>query len=109
MADRAFVGIVFNGSSGCKCEIEAYDTLGCVTTYGDGQGMVIGYFTKDVSFEDIANALQACSHHITSDATSDELTALQENALAVIEIVKTDWYMKYVENGSVYVLQVIVT
>jgi len=92
----------------CKYEIDAFDRLGCVTTYGNGKGLTIGYFTKDLSIDKLYHSLQDSAHYLMENASTDELVALQENVVKVAEIVKPDWYMKYLENENVYVLQVIV-
>jgi predicted GNAT family N-acyltransferase len=92
----------------CKCEIEAFDKLGCVTTYGNGEGMAIGYFAKDVAADEIAQHLQDSAHYLLESPYAHELSALQNNVATVAEIVKPDWYMKYTGNDNVFVLQVIV-
>lgn len=92
----------------CKATISTFEKLGCVTTYGNGEGLVIGYFTKDLDSDKLAQYSQENANYFIDNSSVHDLESLQKNSLEVAEIVKSDWYMKYIENDNVYVLQVIV-
>ncbi len=92
-----------------KCQIDAFEKLGCVKTCGNDEGMVIGYFTKDIGADKLAQYMQdSIQTHGLIESCSDGLEILQRNILELSEIAKPDWYMKYLDNDSVYILQIIV-
>ncbi|MEG2533761.1 MAG: GNAT family N-acetyltransferase [Gordonibacter sp.] len=90
----------------CRCKIEAYEKLGCLTTHGD-DGLAIGYFTEDVSLEMLATALQDAAGPLISDTTAEDLARMQENVLNVAEIIDPLWYQRFTDKANVYVLQII--
>jgi len=92
----------------CKCQIEAFFKLDCVTTYGDGEGMTIGYFANEAFMERLAQSLQDSSAYLLENASINDLMKMQQNALIVAEIAQPDWYKKFLDKKEVYVLQVIV-
>ncbi|MGO0883920.1 hypothetical protein ACTPDI_14170 [Clostridioides difficile] len=90
----------------CRCQIEAFSKINGVTTFGNGGGMVLGYFTKDE--ERLAQYLQDASSYILENVSTDDLITMQQNAIEVTEIVQPDWYKKFLNDEEVYILQVIV-
>lgn len=85
----------------CKCQIEAFSKINGVTTFGNGGGMVLGYFTKDE--ERLAQYLQDASSYILENVSTDDLITMQQNAIEVTEIVRPDWYKKFFNDEEVYI------
>lgn len=91
-----------------KGQIEAFSKLGCVKTYGDGEGVLIGYSTKDVPRDKLIQCSYESAIYVLEYATQEELMLIQQNASKVEKITKEDWYKKYLGDVDVYILQMMV-
>ncbi len=88
----------------CRCEISAFSKLNGVSTFGSGEGIAMGYFSRDQ--EKLSAYLAEESAILREHVPEEVLAMIRKNAEDVIKIVQHDWYEKFVE-GEVYVLQAI--
>jgi predicted GNAT family N-acyltransferase len=91
----------------CKCQIEVFAGLDCVATYGDCDGLVMGYFTEKSLLKRLNENLQARASYLLEKTSTDELSKIQQNTALVLEIAKPDWYKKFICENEVYKLQAI--
>lgn len=89
----------------CRCQISAFSKLNGVSTFGSGEGIVMGYFTRDQ--ERLSAYLANESAFLLDHVPQEVLATIQKNAEAVIPIVQSGWYEKFLGKREVYVLQVI--
>lgn len=89
----------------CRCQISAFLKLNGVSTFGRGEGIAMGYSTRDQ--EQLYAYLAEESAFLREHVPQEVLATLQKNAGDVVKIVQDDWYEKFLGKREVYVLQAI--
>jgi len=87
-------------------QIEAFDQYHAVRFLDDGQGLLIGYSSKEISEPLLLEIMQNSSLKLLEQATEEELLLMQSKAMLESEIIPQNWYSKYFE-GEVYHLLVV--
>lgn len=87
-------------------QIEAFDQYHAVQFLDDGQGLLIGYSSKDISESLLLEIMQNSSLKLLEQATEEELLLMQSKAMLESEIIPQNWHCKYFD-GEVYHLLVV--
>lgn len=89
----------------CRCQLSAFLKLNGVSTFGDGEGLIMGYCSRDQV--QLSAYLQEESAVLLKQIPHDVLAGIQKNAERVVTIVQSDWYEKFLGTQDVYVIQAI--
>lgn len=92
----------------CKGEIEVLHELGCLTTYGNGDGLVISYALSDLQKPEFTTALQNCSKYLLEELENPALAQMSQRAYEVGKISTSDWFMPYIGSKDVLIIQALV-
>lgn len=90
----------------CKGEIETFQQLGFLTTYGDVDGMIISYTMSDLQRPETVAAMQECGKNLMEQADVISLKQLNERAMEVASISKPDWFVPFTGQEEVRIIQV---
>ena len=92
------------------CQLDVFSKLNCLTTYGDGEGLVLGYFLNNEFLQQLANQWQQSEYvmKMTRQIPQQVLMQLKQQQIEVMEVAQPDWYVKFIGDKEVYVLQIIV-
>lgn len=91
----------------CRGEIEAFSKRGFVNTYND-DGIIIGFSSRYMENEDYIQCLNESSKYLLEKASEKDIITMQNNAMKVASITKSDWYKKFTQNNEVFIIQVVV-
>lgn len=92
----------------CKGEVEAFNQLGCVTTYGNGDGMAIAYAMSDMKKPEFLASLQKGAKYLLEEVEQTELVQMSERACEVLKISNPDWFVPYAADKDVLIIQILV-
>ena len=91
-----------------KGQIEVFNELGYLSAYNDGNGIIISYPSSQLQNQEVITALQKSSKYLLEEAEESTIIEMSQRALKVAEISKWDWFIPYVDNKDVLIIQVIV-
>jgi hypothetical protein len=91
----------------CRYQLEEFIKAGCVSTYGDGDGMTMGYFTSGPVMEQLEKSAFGAAEHMMRTASMDALIKISNNSQVIVETTQPDWYRKYTGTKEVFILQLI--
>jgi N-acetylglutamate synthase-like GNAT family acetyltransferase len=87
-------------------QIQAFSKYNAVHLLDDGQGLLIGYSSKEIPEPLLFEIMQQSSLKLLEHATEEELLLLQSRATLENEIIPQNWHIKYFD-GEVFHLLVV--
>ena len=92
----------------CRKELEVFSKMGFVTSYGEGDGILIGINSKKLASPEFIECLQEDSQYVIDEINEEDLSIMQKNIEKVSSITDTEWYKKFTNDKEVFIIQVIV-
>ena len=89
-------------------QIEAFDKYNAVQFLDEGQGLLIGYSSKEISEPLLLEIMQNSSLKLLEHATEEELLLMQSKAMLENEIIPRNWHCKYFDGEAYHLLVVAV-
>lgn len=89
-------------------QIQAFMAENAVEVLADGQGLLIGYSTREWPEERLTQVMQQSSQQLLADVNQDELQVLSDRASRQAQIIPPNWHLAY-GAAEVYHLLVIAT
>ncbi len=87
-------------------QIQAFSEYNAVHLLDDGQGLLIGYSSKELPEPLLLEIMQQSSVKLLEHATEGELLLMQSRAILENEIIPQNWHIKYFD-GEVFHLLVV--
>ena len=87
-------------------QIQAFSKHNAVQLLNDGQGLLIGYSSKEIPEPLLLEIMQQSSSKLLEHATEEELLLIQSRAILENEIIPQNWHIKYFD-GEVFHLLVV--
>lgn len=87
-------------------QIQAFSQHNAVQVLDGGQGLLIGYSSKELPEPLLLEVMQQSSLNLLEKATEDELLFMQSKAILESEIIPQNWHNKYFD-GEVFHLLVV--
>ena len=87
-------------------QIQAFSQHNAVQVLDGGQGLLIGYSSKELPEPLLLEVMQQSSLKLLEKATEDELLFMQSKAILEGEIIPQNWHIKYFD-GEVFHLLVV--
>lgn len=87
-------------------QIQAFSQHNMVEVLDGGQGLLIGYSSKELPEPLLLEVMQQSSLNLLEKATEEELLFMQSKAILESEIVPQNWHIKYFD-GEVFHLLVV--
>lgn len=92
----------------CRKELEVFSKMGVVTTYGEGEGILIGINSQKLASPEFIQCAQEDSQYLINEINEEDFSIIQKNIEKVSSITDSEWYKKFTNGKEVFIIQVIV-
>jgi len=87
-------------------QIQAFNQHDAVQVLDGGQGLLIGYSSKEIPEPLLLEVMQQSSVKLLEKATEEELLFMQSKAILESEIIPQNWHIKYFDEEAFHLLVV---